>query len=130
MRKFILTICACLLLVTSSAYAKILKDDAGFSYWNSYNNLICDAGSQIIATYDLSSIHILADNNSCFEFNVIEVAFRGRDGSIDSRHVVNIREDYRTGNIYANGNLMNTSEFWGKTYREIYYKMKSVALSR
>ena len=129
MRKFILTICACLLLVTSSAYAEILKDDAGFSYWNSYNNLIYSAGSQILATYDLSSIHIVADNNSRFEFNVIEVDFRGRDGSIDSRHVANFREDYGTGEIYRNGKPLGNYAQWGKTSREIYYKMKSVALS-
>lgn len=130
MRKFILTICACLLMMTTCASAEILKDDAGFSYWNSYNNLIYSAGSQILATYDLSSIHIVADNNARFEFNVIEVDFRGRDGSIDSRHVANFREDYSTSEIYRNGKPLGNYAQWGKTSREIYYKMKSVALSR
>ncbi len=77
MRKFILTICACLLLVTSSAHAEILKDDAGFSYWDNYNNLIFAAGSKLISYYDLSLIHIIADNNARFEFNVIDVVIRG-----------------------------------------------------
>ena len=132
MRKFILTICACLLLVTSSAHAAILKDDAGFSYVNGYNYLVFSAGATVNgigSAYDLSSIHIVADNNSRFEFNVIEVDFRGRDGSIDSRHVANFREDYGTGEIYRNGKPLGNYAQWGKTSREIYYKMKSVALS-
>ena len=130
MRKFILIICACLLIVTSPAHAEFLKDDAGFWYVNSYNNLIFSQGSSFGSAYDLSSIHILADNNARFEFNVIEVDFRGRDGSIDSRHVANFREDYATGNIFENGKPLGNYAQWSKTQREIYYKMKSVALSR
>ena len=133
MRKFILTICACLLLVTGSAHAAILKDDAGFSYVNSYNYLVFTAGATVNGiggAYDLSSIHILANNNSRFEFNVIVVTFMNRDGSITNRDVANIREDYATGNIFVNGKPLGNYEFWGKTQREIYYKMKSVALSR
>ena len=133
MRKFILTICACLLIVTSSAHAEFLKDDAGFSYVNSYNYLVFSAGATVNgigSAYDLSSIHILADNNSRFEFNVIVVTFMNRDGSITNREVANIREDYSTGNIFVNGKTLGDSAQWGKTQREIYYKMKSVALSR
>ena len=131
MRKFILTLCACLLMMTTCASAEILKDDAGFSYWNSYNNLIFTQGSQVSGTYDLSSIHILADNNSRFEFNVIELSFIHRNGNIGSRHVINFREDYGTGKIYRNSRLLDGFDVSvGKTQREIYYKMKSVALSR
>ena len=132
MRKFILIICACLLIVTSSAHAEFLKDDAGFWYVNSYNNLIFSQGSSFGSAYDLSSIHIVANNNSRFEFNVIVLHFRNRDGSITQRNVANFREDYGTGRIFVNGKTMETYENFGagKTRGEIYYKMKSVALSR
>lgn len=133
MRKFILTVFACLLLATTSANAAIIKDDAGFSYVNTYNYLVFTAGATINSigsAYDLSSIHIIADNNSRFEFNVIIVTFMNRDGSIAQRDVANIREDYSTGKIFVNGNLLRDYAHWGKSQREIYYKMKSVALSR
>ncbi|MBR1647194.1 MAG: hypothetical protein IJ685_10510 [Selenomonadaceae bacterium] len=133
MRKIFLTICVCLLFMTSSANAAILKDDAGFSYVNSYNYLVFTAGATVNGiggAYDLSSIHILADNNSRFEFNVIVVTFMNRDGSITNRDVANIREDYGTGNIYVNGKPLGNYVHWGKTSREIYYKLKSAALSR
>ena len=132
MRKFILTICACLLLVTGSAHAERFQDDAGFWYVNSYNNLIFSQGSSFGSAYDLSSIHIVADNNSRFEFNVIALHFRNRDWSIVDRTILNFREDYSTGKIFVDGQLMDTSLRWGagKTRGEIYYKMKSVALSR
>ena len=131
MRKFISTICACLLLVTSSAHAEMFQDDAGFWYWNNYNNLIYTNGSKIISYYDVSSIHIVANNNSRFEFNVIGLSV-GSNLNIIHRSVANFREDYATGKIFVGGQLMDTSLRWGagKTRGEIYYKMKSVALSR
>ena len=133
MKKFILTVLTCLLLAMNSANAAILKDAEGFSYVNNYNYLVFTAGATINgigSAYDLSSIHIIAENNSRFEFNVIVVTFMNRDGSITQRNVANIREDYATGKIYRNGNPLGDYVFWGKTSREIYYKMKSAALSR
>ena len=54
-----------------------------------------------------------------------------RDGSFtNDRGVENIREDYSTGEIYRDGKPLGNYSFWGKTSREIYYKMKSAALSR
>lgn len=133
MKKFVLSVFVCLILAMTSANAAIIKDDAGFSYVNNYNYLVFSAGATINgigSAYDLSSIHIIADNNARFEFNVIVVTFMNRDGSITQRDVANIREDYATGNIYRNGKPIGDYVFWGKTQREIYYKMKSVALSR
>ena len=133
MKKFFATVFVCLLLVTSSVHAEILKDAEGFSYVNNYNYLVFSAGATINgigSAYDLSSIHILADNNSRFEFNVIVVTFMNRDGSITQRDVANIREDYNTGKIFVNGKPLGDYRQWGKTQREIYYKMKSAALSR
>ena len=133
MKKFILSVFVCLFLATTPVKAEFLKDDAGFSYVNNYNYLVFSAGATINGiggAYDLSSIHIIADNNARFEFNVIVVTFMNRDGSITQRDVTNIREDYATGNIYRNGKPLGDHVFWGKSQREIYYKMKSVALSR
>ena len=108
----------------------IFKDAEGFSYIINYNYLVYSAGSQICSAYDLTSIHILADNNSRLEFNIIALHIRNKDGVISSRSIDNFREDYSTGNIYVNGNLMGNYVQWGKTSHEIYYKMKSAALSR
>ena len=128
MKKFILTVFACLLLMTTSVNAAILKDAEGFSYMNNYNYLIYSAGSKVISAYDLTSIHVLANNDSRFEFNVIGLSFS--DEKNVRHHISNFREDYSTGKIYVNGNLMGNSSQWGKTFKEIYYKMKSVALSK
>ena len=130
MKKFILTLFVCLMLATTSTNAAILKDDEGFSYIDNYNYLVFSAGSQVCSAYDLTSIHIVADNNSRFEFNVIALTFRNKDLSISQRNITNFREDYGTGKIFVNGNLMRDYMQWGKTSREIYYKMKSAALSR
>lgn len=130
MKKFILTVLTCLLLAMNSANAAILKDAEGFSYIDNYNYLIFSAGSQLCSAYDLTSIHIVADNNSRFEFNVIALTFRNKDLSITQREITNFREDYATGKIFVNGNLIKGYVQWGKTSREIYYKMKSAALSR
>ena len=130
MKKFILTMFACLLLVMNSANAAILKDAEGFSYVNNYNYLIFSAGNKICSAFDLSSIHILADNNQRFEFNVINLSIRLGDEAILLRETSNIREDYNTGKIYVNGKLFGDYKTWGKTFREIYYKMKCAALSR
>ena len=62
---------------------------------------------------------------------MIWVTFMNRDGSFtNDRGVENIREDYSTGEIYRDGKPLGNYSFWGKTSREIYYKMKSAALSR
>ena len=133
MKKFILTVLACLMLVTASANAEVLKDAEGFSYFPNYNCLVFTAGATVnslVGVYDLSSIHILADNNQRFEFNVIELYIRYNDEKIMERRIKNIREDYVSGNIYKDGSPMKNFTQWGKTQREIYYKMKSAALSR
>ena len=99
MRKIFLTLVACLVLVTSSAHAKILKDVEGFSYIISYNYLIFSGGSQVISYYDLSSIHIIADNSNRFEFNVITAGIGFHGEQIFGQRTSNVREDYSTGNM-------------------------------
>ena len=75
MKKFFLTVFAYLLLMTTSAAAKILEDAEGFSYIINYNYLIFSSGNEFCSAYDLSSIHILADNNSRFEYcSIIDLA--------------------------------------------------------
>lgn len=130
MKKFIIAVLACLILATTSANAAICKDAEGFSYVDNYNYLVFSAGSQLCSAYDLTSIHIVADNNSRFEFNVIALTFRNKDLSISQRSIANFREDYGSGKIFVNGNLLGNFVQWGKTQREIYYKMKSAALGR
>ena len=131
MKKFILTVFACLLLVTTAANAAILKDAEGFSYIINYNYLIFSAGNHACTAYDISSIHILADNSQRFEFNVLTVGIGFHGESILGERISNIREDYGTGKIYRDGELLDDKRFWhGKTQREIYYKLKSAALSR
>lgn len=131
MKKFILSVFISLLLVTTSANAAILKDAEGFSYVNNYNYLVFTAGNKVCGAYDLSSIYILADNNQRFEFNVINLSIRFGDEAILTRRTANIREDYATGKIYKDGKQISEDYItWGKTPREIYYKMKSAALSR
>lgn len=130
MKKFFATVFACLLLVTSSAYAEIFKDAEGFSYINNYNYLVFSSGNKSCNAYDISSIHILANDDSRFEFNVIVVHCSNGNGIISTTNVANIREDYATGNIFMDGDPLGDYRQWGKTQREIYYKMKSAALSR
>lgn len=133
MKKFILTVLVCLLISMTSANAEIFKDNEGFSYMSNPNYLIFSAGATVtslVGVYDLSSVHILADSNSRFEFNVIELYIRYSDEKIFERRIKNFRENYNTGKIYKDGKIMNDYIQWGKTQREIYYKMKSAALSR
>ena len=131
MKKFVLSVLVCLLLATTSANAAILKDNEGFSYIINYNYLMFDGGSHACTVYDLSSTHILADNNQRFEFNVIELLIGYHGEEIMGKRISNIREDYDTGKIYRDGQLLDNKRFWhGKTQREIYYKIKSAALSR
>ena len=133
MKKFILSVFVCLLLATTSANAEIFKDNEGFSYMSNSNYLVFSAGATVtslVGVYDLSSVYILADSNSRFEFNVIELYIRYSDEKIFEKRIKNFREDYNTGKIYKDGKVMENYIQWGKTQREIYYKMKSVALSR
>ena len=130
MKKFFFSVFVCLLFTMTSASVAILKDDEGFSYIINYNYLIYGAGNHACTAYDLSSIHIIADNNFRFEFNVIAVMIGYHVETIMSEQIFNIREDYNTGKIFVNGNLIGNYEQWGKTQQEIYYKMKSAALSR
>lgn len=133
-KKFLLTALICLTLLTNIAHAKgIFKDDEGFSYIINSNYLIFAVAPlllDLVLVYDISSIHILADNNSRFEFNVLYLSIQPSDEAILDKTVVNIREDYSTGGIYRNGELMSNREVWGKTQKEIYYKLKSAALSK
>lgn len=128
MKRFSLTVFVCLMFAMNSAIAAILKDAEGFSYMNNYNYLIYSAGSKVISAYDLTSIHVLANNDSRFEFNVLGLSFS--NGKDVRQHISNFREDYGTGKIYVNGNVMGNTSQWGKTFKEIYYKMKSIALSK
>ncbi len=130
MKKFFLTVFACLTIMATSANAAILKDAEGFSYIINYNYLIFTAGNKICSAYDISSIHILADNNQRFEFNVIDLSIRLGDETVLLRRTSNIREDYNTGKIYTDGQLLGNYKTWGKTQREIYNKLKSAALSK
>lgn len=132
MRKFILATFVCLILATNIANAsRAFKDDEGFSYMLNSNYLVYGFGNRYCSVYDLGSIQILANNNSRFEFNVTSFTIKYNDDSISSKRTVNIREDYSTGKIYQDGELLEGQAFnCNKTLREIYYKMKSVALSR
>ena len=132
MRKFILATFVCLILATNIANAsRAFKDDEGFSYMLNSNYLVYGFGNKACSVYDLGSIQILANNNSRFEFNVTTFTIQYNDDSISSKRVVNIREDYNTGKIYRDGELLEGQAFnCNKTLREIYYKMKSVALNR
>ncbi len=66
MKKFILIFFVYLIFATNSANAEILKDGEGFSYIKNYDYLIFSMGNKFCNTYDLTSIHIIADNNSRF----------------------------------------------------------------
>ena len=130
-KKFLLTLFTCLIFITDIATAKgILKDADCFSYIINYNYLIFSSGNKACTAYDLSSIHILADNNSRFEFNVITAGIGFYNEQILGEQIRNIREDYNTGKIFVDGEPLKNSNQWGKTQREIYYKIKSAALSR
>lgn len=132
MRKFILATFVCLILATNIANAsRAFKDDEGFSYMLNSNYLVYGFGNKACSVYDLGSIQILANNNSRFEFNVTSFTIKYNDDSISSKRTVNIREDYSTGNIYEDDRLLEGQAInCNKTLREIYYKMKSVALNR
>lgn len=132
MKKFLLATFVCLILATNIANAgRAFKDDEGFSYIISPNYLVYGFGNRYCSVYDLGSIQILADNNSGFEFSVTSFLVSYNDDSISAERITNIREDYGTGNIYADGNLLEgQAAQCGKTMREIYYKMKNVALGR
>ena len=131
MKKFVLTVLVCLILIIPSANAEIFKDNEGFSYIVNPNYLIFTMGNKFCSTLDLSSIRIIVNNNSRFEFNAIDLVIRYNDESIVRRGITNFREDYRTGNIYVDGDLIDKYiTGYDKNSREIYYKMKSAALSR
>ena len=134
-KKFLLTAFTCLILMTNLASTKgIFKDAEGFSYIINPSYLIFTAGNSLCGVYDLSSIHILADNKSRFEFNVLNLSVRLSDETVLTKTITNVREDYSTGNIYVDGKLLQYDELnyitVRKTQKEIYYKMKSAALSR
>lgn len=112
MKKFIMSVFVCLMLATTSAHAEILKDNEGFSYMSNYNYLIFTAGNKVCGAYDLTSIHILADNNLRFEFNVIDLSIRLDDEEILLRTTCNIREDYNTGKIFVNGQMIKDYNTW------------------
>lgn len=132
MKKFFLTIIVCLAILTNIANAKgSFKDDDGFSYIISPSYLVYGFGNRYCSVYDLDSIKIIADNDSRFEFNVTGFLVSYNDESISEKRLINIYEDYGTGKIYEDGKLLEGQAFnCGKTMREIYFKMKSVALSK
>lgn len=133
MKKFLLATFVCLILATSIANAgsRPFKDDEGFSYILSSNYLVYGFGNRYCSVYDLGSIQVRTNNNSCFEFSVTTFLVSYNDDSISSKRVVNIREDYSTGNVYEDGRLLEgQAANCNKTMKEIYNKMKRVALNR
>lgn len=120
-KKFFLTLFTCLILMTNIASAKgIFEDAEGFSYIINPSYLIFTTGNKVCGVYDLSSIHVLADNKSRFEFNVLNLSVLLNDETVVHKTITNFREDYSTGNIYVDGNLMGNYVQWGKTSHEIY----------
>lgn len=131
MRKVFLTTVACLMLITNVVCAAIyFEDDEGFSYIADEDYIVFSPGNRYCTVYDLSSIDILEDNDDYFKFSITRLTVRYNDKKVETDSVSIFREDYKTGEIYVDDTLIENKTPVGlrKTKREIYYKIKSVAL--
>lgn len=134
MRKFILAVL--LLFVTANiANARprvFLEDDEGFTYISSYDYILFSPGNRAGTCYDLGSIEILEDSDDYFEFSIKRVTIQYNDASIIGEDESIFSENLNTDEIFLDDESIDNGRFFnpvsGKTHREIYEKIKSVAL--
>lgn len=132
MRKFFL-VTLFLLIMTNVVFAgTFFEDDEGFSYITDENYIVFSPGNKACTVYDLSSITILEDRNDYFKFSVARLTVSYNDKSVTPCGESVFSEDLETGEIYVDDTSIDDRSIGisapGKTHREIYFKIKRVAL--
>ena len=132
MKKIFLIAAIFFLLMTNTSFAALENGSDGLSYWNGNPYLLLiDSGSAFGTLADLAKIRVTYNKSNGIEFTVNTFTVNYKSGVVSHNKAWTFYEDYRTGDIYANGRKWigdSDTSYQVQSKFKKFNKMKNIAL--